>query len=107
MGVDHGRSDILVTKQLLDSANIVAIFEQMRGEAVPKGMATGRLGNSCFPDGKFDGVLKIFFANMGRRVSWDRGSIDSLVAGKTYCHAQARSALGYLRRNPNGKYTFP
>jgi hypothetical protein len=36
MGVDHRRLDILVSEQFLNRANVVATFEQMRCEAVPK-----------------------------------------------------------------------
>ena len=28
----------------------------------------------------------------------ERGSVESLAAGKTYCHAHERAALGYFRR---------
>ena len=40
-----------MAEELLDRADIVAILKQMRREAVPKGMATGRLGNSRLADG--------------------------------------------------------
>jgi hypothetical protein len=30
-GVDHGRADVLVTEQFLDSADIVAVFQQLGG----------------------------------------------------------------------------
>ena len=32
-----------------------------------------------------------------------RGSLDKLLAGKTYCHAHSRAALGYLWANARGK----
>lgn len=35
VGIDHGRTHIRVTKQLLDRADIAAVFQQMGG----KGMA--------------------------------------------------------------------
>ena len=46
MGVDHGGFDILVPKQLLDSADIVAILEEVGSEGIPKGRlrAAGRCG---------------------------------------------------------------
>ena len=40
MGVDHGRFDIFVSEQFLNSTNVVAILEQMGGKAMAKGMAT-------------------------------------------------------------------
>jgi len=37
--VEHGRRDIGVSEQVLHSADVVAVFEQVRGEAVSEGMA--------------------------------------------------------------------
>ena len=34
MGVDHGRADIRVPKQLLHRADVVTVLEQVRGEAM-------------------------------------------------------------------------
>jgi len=39
MGIDHGGPDILVTQQRLDGADVGSCFEQVRGEAVPQGVA--------------------------------------------------------------------
>src|SRR5260370_18565639 len=64
MRVDHSRSDIFVTEELLDGADVVAVFKQVWREAVPKGMATARLGNFRFPDGELNRVLEILFRNM-------------------------------------------
>ena len=38
MGVDHGGFNILMTEQFLDSADIVAVLEQMGSEGVAKGV---------------------------------------------------------------------
>jgi hypothetical protein len=35
MGVDHRRAHIPMTEELLNRANVVAGFQQMRGERVP------------------------------------------------------------------------
>lgn len=43
--IDHGCVDIGVTEQLLNSANVVAAFEQMCREGVPQGVAVARLVN--------------------------------------------------------------
>lgn len=61
MGVDHGGFDILVTKQFLDRPNVVAIFQQMRGEGVAEGMTTANFLNLCPRDGCFDGALNTIF----------------------------------------------
>jgi hypothetical protein len=46
VSVDHGCFDILVTQQLLHGANIVAVFKQVGGKAVPKRMAATLLGDT-------------------------------------------------------------
>lgn len=40
MGVNFRSLDIRVTKQFLEDADIGAVFQHMRGEAVAQGMAT-------------------------------------------------------------------
>jgi hypothetical protein len=53
MGIDHGGFDILVAQQFLDGADIVMVFQQVRGEAMPEGMARYTLvetgGARCSP----------------------------------------------------------
>lgn len=39
--VDHRRLDVLVAEQLLDGANVVAVFEQMSGKGMAQGVAAG------------------------------------------------------------------
>lgn len=38
MRVDHRRAHVVVTQQLLHGADVVAVFQQVGGEAVPQGM---------------------------------------------------------------------
>jgi len=58
MGIDHRRVDILMPQEFLDSANIVASFEQVRGKRMPEGVAARRLGDPCLPYGRFHGTLQ-------------------------------------------------
>ena len=44
--VDHGRADVLVAQQLLNRADVIARFQKMRGEGMPKCMASGPLRQS-------------------------------------------------------------
>jgi len=46
MGVNHCRRDIFVAKKLLNGADIVATFKQMRGKGMPKSVTTCRLPNA-------------------------------------------------------------
>jgi hypothetical protein len=55
--VDHGRSDVCVTQQLLHRTDVVAVFQQMGGKRMTERMATGRFGDPSFPDGFFDRPL--------------------------------------------------
>ena len=41
VGVDHGRGDVLVTEQLLDSTDVAAVFQEVGCEAGAEGMAGG------------------------------------------------------------------
>jgi hypothetical protein len=51
MRVDHRRAHVAVSEQLLDGANIITVLEQVCGEAVAEGVATGWLCNPCPSDG--------------------------------------------------------
>ena len=44
MGIDHRGADILVTEEFLDGPDIGAVFQQMRGERMPKGVTARELG---------------------------------------------------------------
>jgi len=50
LSVDHRRSNIFVAEQFLNSSYIVTVFEQMRSEAMAKGMAGSLLCYSCLVD---------------------------------------------------------
>ena len=45
MRVNHGRTHITVTQQLLHRANVVPVLEQVRGEGVPEGVTAHVLGD--------------------------------------------------------------
>ena len=44
MGINHRRRHVLVTEKFLHRANIVTIFQQVRGKRVPEGMAGDAFG---------------------------------------------------------------
>ena len=53
MRIDHGGTNIAVAEQLLNGADVVAVFQQMRGETMAQRMTTGMLinpgpGFGCF-----------------------------------------------------------
>ena len=55
MRVNHRRAHIFVTEKFLNSANVVAVFEQVRREGVPERMTTRWLvyagfSNRCVHD---------------------------------------------------------
>jgi len=64
VGVQHRRTDVLVSEQFLDRANIVPIFEQVRREGVAQGMAARVLGEPGFATGFFDRFLEDGFMEM-------------------------------------------
>jgi len=58
MRVDHGRVDVLVAEQFLESTNVIAGFQQMRGTCMPHAMTARRLGKACLPHRLFHGPLQ-------------------------------------------------
>jgi hypothetical protein len=61
VGVDLGGGDILVTEQFLDGPDVVMVFQEVGGEAVPEGMAGGGFGDLSRLDGGLDGALDHVF----------------------------------------------
>ena len=55
--VDHGRLDVRVTQELLDRPNIIAIFDQVGRERVPKCMTACGFLDSGVTHGLLDGSL--------------------------------------------------
>src|SRR5438093_5589359 len=55
--IHHGRSDMFVTEQLLDCADIVAAFEKLSGKAVAQGVGGSMFRDSRRPDGFLYGLL--------------------------------------------------
>ena len=51
MRVDHRGGDVPVPEQILDRADVIAVFQEMGGERVPEGMAGGGLRDSGSPNG--------------------------------------------------------
>ena len=70
MGIDLGGGDIIVTEQLLDRANIGAVTQQIRGKAVPKGMAGNalvsnpRFTHSSAEEFPYDTLVKMMSAKL-------------------------------------------
>src|SRR5208337_4356013 len=56
--VDHRRRNVRVAKELLDGADVVAAFHQMRGKAVTERMHRGVLHDSGSGDGKLELALE-------------------------------------------------
>jgi hypothetical protein len=61
MRANHRRFQACVSEQLLDFANVRAIKQQVRGEAVPERMRSRVLGDARPADGPAHGVLKCLF----------------------------------------------
>jgi hypothetical protein len=53
-----------VAEQLLDGADVVAVFQQVRCEGVPERVARGRLGDPSDADGVVNGALEDAFVEM-------------------------------------------
>ncbi len=60
VSVDHGGADVFVAEEFLHGANVVAVLQQMRSEAVTEGVAAGGFVSAGGAHGDFDGVLEVF-----------------------------------------------
>src|SRR3989304_7358028 len=58
MSVYHGGFHVFVSEQFLDSANVIAVFEEMSGKGMAKSMRGGELVDFCGASGLFDSPLK-------------------------------------------------
>jgi hypothetical protein len=47
VGVDHGGGHVAVAEELLDGADVGAVFQQVGGEGVAEGVAGGALGDAA------------------------------------------------------------
>lgn len=64
MSIDHGGSDVFVSEQFLNGADIVTGFEEMRGEGMAKRVCMYLFGYAGFAGGFFDRFLKNAFVDV-------------------------------------------
>ena len=64
VGIDHGRTHVPVSEQLLNRSNVVAGLQQVRGKGVPERVACRRSGNAGRPHGVFDRSLEHRFVKV-------------------------------------------
>jgi len=64
MRIEHGRAHVRMTEQFLYRADVIALFKQVGGEAVPQGVATGRLRYPGLAHGDLHCTLNRFFMLM-------------------------------------------
>jgi hypothetical protein len=57
MGVDHRRTHVFVAQELLDGADVIARFQQMRGERMAERVANRVLDDAGFANGPSNGAL--------------------------------------------------
>src|SRR5881394_2657366 len=64
MRVNHCGGNVLVAKQFLHTADIIAILKQMRSKTMPKGVAARGFWDRGGTDCLFDCVLQVSFRDM-------------------------------------------
>lgn len=64
MSIDHGSFDVFMTQEFLDSANVIAVFEEMSGKGMAKSMRGDELVDFCGASGLFDSPLKVCLVQM-------------------------------------------
>ena len=57
MRIEHRRSDILVSQEFLHNTDIGPLLQQVRGKAVPQGVATASICNPRLADRLAHGLL--------------------------------------------------
>lgn len=62
--VDHGGAEVGVAEEFLDGSNVGAGLEEVGGEGMPEGVASGLLGNAGAADGFADGSLEACFVEV-------------------------------------------
>ena len=87
MGIDHGGFHVFMAEQFLDSADIIAILEQVGGEGVAEGVGRDGLVDSCKLGGAFDSFLQAGFVEMvalfdaGNGICGKGGSGECILPG--------------------------
>lgn len=64
VSIDHGGLYVLVTKQFLNGADVIAMLKKMSGKGMAEGMGRNMLVQFCKADGLFDGALKNTFVEV-------------------------------------------
>ena len=64
MSVDHRGTHVGVPEQLLNRADVVAIFQKMRGERMTQGVRAGWLQDASPEPPIFDGLLQNRFVKV-------------------------------------------
>jgi hypothetical protein len=83
MGINRGRTDILVPKEFLDGTDVIACFKQKRGKGMSEGVTTDMLNYARTADCFLDAPLKNrLMSVMPHSFPPDNSvTIDLLIAG--------------------------
>src|SRR5512146_1516042 len=100
MGVDHGRTNILMPQQFLNGTNVISVLQEMGGKAMPEGMARNVLADGGIPcrflhsplkSGRVDVVTTLF---SGARVEGAFGGGKEVLPGKFTCRVRVFAVQG-------------
>jgi hypothetical protein len=82
MRIHHCRLDIVVAQPCVHRPDLIALLEQMRRKAVPKGMTTDACGEPCRTTGPAHGPLHTTFMGVMPADDSRPGVFRQLVGGK-------------------------
>jgi hypothetical protein len=82
MGVDLGGLDILVTEEFLHSSNVIAPFQQVRSEAVPKDVRCDMFGDGRLDRCPTNSLLKPAFIQVMPTYNFGAGIYGGLFGRK-------------------------
>jgi hypothetical protein len=84
VGVDHRGIQVVVTEQLLNGADVAAIFQQMGGEGVAERVGGGPLGETRPADSLEHGALHHGLVEV-MAAALAPGAVDVASQGRSWC----------------------
>jgi len=94
VGVDHGGFDVGVAEEFLDGANVVAILQEVGGEAVAEGVGADALGDASELGGFVNGFLHAVFVQMVAALCAAAGVGGEAVGGEDVLPEPVAAGVG-------------
>src|SRR5690606_580063 len=94
--IDHRRTDIFVTKELLDRANVLAVLEEMSREAMTERMARDWFGDARGQGSLSEGALNRFLMQVPAHLHALSANLDVPVGREDELPRPLSAGIGIL-----------